>query len=147
MATSTSQILPDIESLHEAACAQGLDTYIDPATGYTVFTELSHRKRGKCCGSGCRHCPYEHIAVPAKYRGSITKPPILCRHGEATIGGSGEAAAGAGAGAGRSNAGTGSATAITTTSAGASTLQREEAEASAAVSEEIGVTAADGARR
>ncbi len=25
---------------------------------YLVFTEAYHRKRGYCCGSGCRHCPY-----------------------------------------------------------------------------------------
>jgi len=23
-----------------------------------VFTALYHRKRGHCCKSGCRHCPY-----------------------------------------------------------------------------------------
>ncbi|MFZ9756183.1 MAG: DUF5522 domain-containing protein [Bacteroidia bacterium] len=26
--------------------------------GYLVFTEAYHKKRGFCCGSGCRHCPY-----------------------------------------------------------------------------------------
>ena len=25
---------------------------------YLVFTETYHRKRGYCCNSGCRHCPY-----------------------------------------------------------------------------------------
>jgi len=29
-----------------------------------VFTAAYHLKRGSCCGSGCRHCPYEHAAVP-----------------------------------------------------------------------------------
>jgi ATP-dependent helicase YprA (DUF1998 family) len=24
-----------------------------------VMTESYHIKRGYCCGSGCRHCPYE----------------------------------------------------------------------------------------
>ena len=24
-----------------------------------VFTELFHKQRGYCCGSGCKHCPYE----------------------------------------------------------------------------------------
>jgi hypothetical protein len=23
-----------------------------------VFTAAHHLKRGSCCGSGCRHCPY-----------------------------------------------------------------------------------------
>jgi hypothetical protein len=26
--------------------------------GCLVFTANYHRKRGYCCGSGCRHCPY-----------------------------------------------------------------------------------------
>lgn len=26
--------------------------------GYIVFTEIYHLKRGKCCQSGCKHCPY-----------------------------------------------------------------------------------------
>jgi GNAT superfamily N-acetyltransferase len=34
------------------------DFYIDTKTGYQVFTENFHLKRGYCCGSGCRHCPY-----------------------------------------------------------------------------------------
>lgn len=27
--------------------------------GQFVFTALFHLQRGKCCGNGCRHCPYE----------------------------------------------------------------------------------------
>ncbi|AWX43933.1 hypothetical protein HME9304_00931 [Flagellimonas maritima] len=26
--------------------------------GYKVFTAKYHLKRGYCCESGCRHCPY-----------------------------------------------------------------------------------------
>ncbi len=26
--------------------------------GYIVFTEKYHLKRGYCCKSNCRHCPY-----------------------------------------------------------------------------------------
>ena len=26
---------------------------------FIVFTRLYHLKRGHCCGSGCRHCPYD----------------------------------------------------------------------------------------
>ena len=44
---------------HEDAVQRHSKTYIDPTTGYTVFTELAHTERGKCCGSGCRHCPYQ----------------------------------------------------------------------------------------
>jgi predicted GNAT family N-acyltransferase len=32
------------------------DFYIE--NGYVVFTESYHLKRGSCCKSGCRHCPY-----------------------------------------------------------------------------------------
>ncbi|MHA7131039.1 DUF5522 domain-containing protein [Algoriphagus namhaensis] len=33
------------------------DYYIN-AQGLMVFTEVYHLKRGYCCGSGCKHCPY-----------------------------------------------------------------------------------------
>lgn len=33
------------------------DFYYSPE-GYIVFTEKYHLKRGHCCKSGCRHCPY-----------------------------------------------------------------------------------------
>ncbi len=26
---------------------------------YVVFTEQFHLRRGYCCNSGCRHCPYK----------------------------------------------------------------------------------------
>jgi ATP:cob(I)alamin adenosyltransferase len=47
-----------VEDLHRVAVAAGDETYVDPSTGLTVFTELAHRRRGRCCGSRCRHCPY-----------------------------------------------------------------------------------------
>jgi len=33
------------------------DFYLSPE-GYKVFTEQYHLRRGYCCESGCRHCPY-----------------------------------------------------------------------------------------
>ncbi|KAJ1963875.1 hypothetical protein GGI12_001778 [Dipsacomyces acuminosporus] len=51
------------KALHEQAVKNGDRTYIDPATGYTVFTELSHADREYCCGNACRHCPYDHENV------------------------------------------------------------------------------------
>jgi hypothetical protein len=33
------------------------DYYIE--NGLYVFTAAFHKKRGTCCGSGCRHCPYD----------------------------------------------------------------------------------------
>ena len=40
---------------HDAAVAAGLMMYKDPDTGYRVFTEAAHLKRGHCCGNHCRH--------------------------------------------------------------------------------------------
>lgn len=34
------------------------DEYYYTPEGYIVFTEKHHLKRGYCCKSGCRHCPY-----------------------------------------------------------------------------------------
>jgi hypothetical protein len=33
------------------------DYYLSPE-GFIVFTEKYHLKRGYCCQSGCKHCPY-----------------------------------------------------------------------------------------
>jgi len=33
------------------------DYYFDGM--YMVFTANYHLKRGTCCGSGCRHCPFQ----------------------------------------------------------------------------------------
>jgi hypothetical protein len=64
---------PAWHRVHAAAVARGARTYIDPATGFTVFTELAHRDRGACCGSACRHCPFDHANVPkAQAKGSRT---------------------------------------------------------------------------
>lgn len=31
--------------------------------GLLVYTAAYHLKRGHCCGSGCRHCPYDPLHV------------------------------------------------------------------------------------
>ena len=36
---------------------EGVDFYYNE-DGYKVFTEAYHLKRGYCCQSGCKHCPY-----------------------------------------------------------------------------------------
>jgi hypothetical protein len=41
----------------ENKSVEGEDFYITPE-GYKCFTEKYHLKRGYCCKSGCRHCPY-----------------------------------------------------------------------------------------
>ena len=43
---------------HRRACAAGLSTYLDPATGFTVLTASYLDDRGYCCSVGCRHCPW-----------------------------------------------------------------------------------------
>ncbi|MEL6719163.1 MAG: DUF5522 domain-containing protein [Bacteroidota bacterium] len=43
---------------------ENIDYYIEQ--GRWVFTAEFHLKRGKCCGSGCRHCPYDHVNVHKK---------------------------------------------------------------------------------
>lgn len=35
---------------------EGIDYYID--NSFWVFTAWHHLRRGHCCKSGCRHCPY-----------------------------------------------------------------------------------------
>ncbi len=56
--STPSEIEAVWKKLHREACLRGEETYIDPVIGYTVFTEVHHLKRGACCESGCRHCPY-----------------------------------------------------------------------------------------
>lgn len=36
--------------------------------GYLVFTEQYHTKRGYCCQSRCRHCPYGNAPKPKEQR-------------------------------------------------------------------------------
>jgi Family of unknown function (DUF5522) len=48
----------EIIRAHTEALGAGADTYVDPRTGYTVLTARFLARRGHCCESGCRHCPY-----------------------------------------------------------------------------------------
>lgn len=36
--------------------------------GYIVFTEKYHLKRGYCCKSGCKHCPYGYDKKTDSFR-------------------------------------------------------------------------------
>jgi hypothetical protein len=45
------------EQSNENKLIEGVDYYLTPE-GYRCFTEIHHQKRGYCCKSGCRHCPY-----------------------------------------------------------------------------------------
>lgn len=46
---------------HDSAVAAGLDAYLDPATGFVVFTSAYLLACDTCCDSGCRHCPYRAV--------------------------------------------------------------------------------------
>lgn len=54
----TQTVLAEIRAAIDArATATGEpDYYLE--NGNVVFTAAYHLKRGACCGSGCRHCPY-----------------------------------------------------------------------------------------
>jgi hypothetical protein len=48
-----------ILAAHERAIADGAAGYVDPVSGFFVFTAAELWDRGECCSSGCRHCPYD----------------------------------------------------------------------------------------
>ena len=53
-----SELSAKVMAAHDRAVASGAPTYIDPDSGYSVFTAVALRERGACCGNGCRHCPF-----------------------------------------------------------------------------------------
>lgn len=57
---------------------EGEDFYYNK-DGNLVFTSSYHLRRGKCCGSGCMHCPYEYKNVEAVKRKALLqeRPPIV----------------------------------------------------------------------
>lgn len=57
-----SPVRPDFVAIMEAhhrAVLDGQPGYPDPATGLTALTARTLWDKGSCCGSGCRHCPYD----------------------------------------------------------------------------------------
>ncbi|MEI8056274.1 MAG: DUF5522 domain-containing protein [Actinomycetes bacterium] len=48
-----------ILAAHDAALEHGDDGYLDPGTGWWVFSAGYLADRETCCNSGCRHCPYQ----------------------------------------------------------------------------------------
>ncbi len=52
--TGTTEL--DISKYQTVDDIEGIDYYID--NGNYVFTKWRHLKRGYCCESGCRNCPY-----------------------------------------------------------------------------------------
>jgi diphthamide synthase (EF-2-diphthine--ammonia ligase) len=72
-----SEDIEDITVRHDAAERAGEPSYVDPKTGYRVFTASFLQGRKKCCGCGCRHCPYNHANVPMEKRAERIKAPAL----------------------------------------------------------------------
>jgi hypothetical protein len=55
---------------------EGVDYYMDGSK--FVFTAAYHQKRGYCCNSKCRHCPFARDAAPfasLELIGLGSKPP------------------------------------------------------------------------
>ena len=48
----------EVLARHDRALAAGMSTYLDPVTGWIVFTADYLDDRGYCCSVGCRHCPW-----------------------------------------------------------------------------------------
>jgi len=51
------------------------DFYVE--NGLYVYTAVFHLKRGHCCGSGCRHCPFS----PPHVEGNTQLPQATQRPG------------------------------------------------------------------
>ena len=49
------------------------DFYKTPE-GFIVFTEAYHLKRGHCCQSGCKHCPYGFDKRTGRFTKNQHKP-------------------------------------------------------------------------
>jgi hypothetical protein len=49
-------------SRRDAELQEGIDYYLED--GLFVFTAVFLLRRGYCCESGCRHCPYGYAAEP-----------------------------------------------------------------------------------
>jgi len=64
-----------IDLLHSEACARSELSYIDPNTGFRVFTALALEGRGDCCGCACRHCPFGHREVMSEHRPGLRRDP------------------------------------------------------------------------
>ena len=57
--TADGRDVSEGESVAAEALLEGVDYYVE--AGMWVFTAHYLRKRGYCCESGCRHCPYGFV--------------------------------------------------------------------------------------
>lgn len=61
---------------------EGEDYYFNEK-GLITFTASYHLNRGYCCGSGCRHCPYDYEAVPEPARTLLLQKRKTSQDGQA----------------------------------------------------------------
>ncbi|MGB9179294.1 MAG: DUF5522 domain-containing protein [Pyrinomonadaceae bacterium] len=54
---ASSRSLAKIDETSQASLIEGVDYYCEGEI--LVFTDRYHLRRGYCCQSGCRHCPYQ----------------------------------------------------------------------------------------
>jgi len=60
--------------MFEGVCGTGNKSKLDKEDyylseeGYIVFTEKYHHKRGYCCKSGCKHCPYGYEKNTGRFK-------------------------------------------------------------------------------
>ena len=59
---------------HERAQAMRQNGYLDPDTGYFVLSANYLLSQGRCCGKGCRHCPWPAEEQQRAGRAQITNP-------------------------------------------------------------------------
>ena len=57
------------EAAEPAELQEGIDYYVEG--GMFVFTREFLLRRGYCCESGCRHCPYEDLGKRQTTRGIV----------------------------------------------------------------------------
>ncbi|MGC6491987.1 MAG: DUF5522 domain-containing protein [Myxococcota bacterium] len=60
-------------SAHARAVRLQQPGYLDPETGLFVLTSAYLRRQGRCCGQGCRHCPW-----PASAQEEAGRPDVPC---------------------------------------------------------------------
>ena len=57
-ANHPEEIARETERRHDAASTAREAGYFDPESGKFVLTSWFLLSQGRCCGKGCRHCPW-----------------------------------------------------------------------------------------
>lgn len=62
------------------------EDYICLPDGRIAFSEAYHLKRGYCCGSGCRYCPFDYEKVREPLRSILREEQAARKAAEAAAG-------------------------------------------------------------